>query len=55
MLDDDNIWPVLFYPTLKSLTTAQSKDKEDFECPNGVGNGDFADPTQCRRFYQVYE
>jgi hypothetical protein len=32
---------------------AQSKDKEEFECPTNVGNGNFADPVTCRRFYQV--
>lgn len=35
--------------------TAQSKDKdkEEFECPTNAGNGNFADPVTCRRFYQV--
>lgn len=35
---------------------AQSKDKDDkkeFECPENGGNGNFADPATCRRFYQV--
>lgn len=38
--------------------TAQSKDskdKEEFECPTNWGNGNFADPVTCRRFYQVDE
>lgn len=34
---------------------AQSKDnkQEVFECPTNAGNGNFADPVSCRRFYQV--
>ena len=38
-----------------SVLKAQSKDKEkeEFECPTNVGNGNFADPVTCRRFYQV--
>lgn len=38
------------------LFIAQSKDKDDkkeFECPENGGNGNFADPATCRRFYQV--
>lgn len=33
----------------------KEKDKEeDFVCPEGTqGNGNFADPATCRRFYQV--
>lgn len=27
---------------------------EEFVCPAGFGNGNFADPATCRRFYQVY-
>lgn len=37
---------------------AQSKDgkeKEEYECPTNVGNGNFADPVTCRRFYQVFK
>lgn len=28
-------------------------EKEIFKCPAGFGNGNFADPSTCRRFYQV--
>lgn len=41
-------------PSIPNL--AQSKDKDDkkeFECPENGGNGNFADPATCRRFYQV--
>lgn len=41
---------------LRSFVAAQSKgdkDKEEFECPPNAGNGNFADPVSCRRFYQV--
>ena len=37
---------------------AQSKDKDDkkeFECPENGGNGNFADPATCRRFYQCVD
>lgn len=32
---------------------AEEKKSEEFLCPEGVGNGNFADPATCRRFYQV--
>lgn len=28
-------------------------EKVEFKCPSGYGNGVFADPASCRRFYQV--
>lgn len=28
-------------------------EKVEFKCPSGYGNGNFADPSTCRRFYQV--
>lgn len=28
-------------------------EKVEFKCPSGYGNGNFADPATCRRFYQV--
>lgn len=31
----------------------EEKKQEEFECPQGAGNGNFADPATCRRFYQV--
>lgn len=45
-------------PKCNLLFTVQSqKDKdaaEEFVCPEGTqGNGNFADPATCRRFYQV--
>lgn len=39
-----------------SLSYAAQKDgkeKEEFECPEALGNGNYADPVTCRRFYQV--
>lgn len=33
--------------------TAENSKKEEFVCPTGFGNGNFADPATCRRFYQV--
>ncbi|KAK7862343.1 hypothetical protein R5R35_011571 [Gryllus longicercus] len=32
----------------------EGKDKE-FTCPEGAGNGNFADPQTCRRFYQCVD
>lgn len=32
----------------------KAKEAEQFVCPEGTqGNGNFADPATCRRFYQV--
>lgn len=31
----------------------EDKKDEEFKCPEGQGNGNFADPATCRRFYQV--
>lgn len=31
------------------------KEKEEFQCPTSVGNGNFADPVTCRRFYQCVD
>jgi len=25
----------------------------DYQCPEGLGQGNFADPATCRRFYQL--
>lgn len=32
----------------------KEEKKEEFTCPQGVGNGNYADPATCRRFYQVF-
>lgn len=48
---------VIFMSIIINHILAQSKDKggekEEFECPPNSGNGNFADPVTCRRFYQV--
>uniref|UniRef100_A0A182T339 Uncharacterized protein n=1 Tax=Anopheles maculatus TaxID=74869 RepID=A0A182T339_9DIPT len=31
----------------------QNKEEKEFKCPIEQGNGNFADPVTCRRFYQV--
>jgi hypothetical protein len=37
-----------------SVGSQQKKpDEKEFICPEGAGNGNFADPATCRRFYQV--
>jgi hypothetical protein len=28
-------------------------EEKEYLCPEGEGNGNFADPVTCRRFYQV--
>lgn len=38
---------------LSGQKTAENSKKEEFVCPIGFGNGNFADPATCRRFYQV--
>lgn len=32
---------------------AATTERVEFKCPSGYGNGNFADPATCRRFYQV--
>ena len=34
-------------------TAQQNKEEKEFKCPVEQGNGNFADPVTCRRFYQV--
>ncbi|XP_031350158.1 uncharacterized protein LOC116175912 isoform X2 [Photinus pyralis] len=31
------------------------KKDEEFTCPEGLGNGNYADPQTCRRFYQCVD
>lgn len=33
----------------------EEKKNEEFTCPEDVGNGNFADPATCRRFYQCVD
>lgn len=48
-----------FYISFSTFLFTGQKDKappapkEEFKCPVGYGNGNFADPVTCRRFYQV--
>lgn len=37
----------------KNAKKDDEKKDEEFTCPEGQGNGNFADPATCRRFYQV--
>ncbi|XP_037935007.1 chitin deacetylase 1 [Teleopsis dalmanni] len=37
-----------------TLALAQ-KEKEEFQCPSTIGNGNYADPATCRRFYQCVD
>lgn len=34
-------------------TSPPPEKREEFTCPSGYGNGNYADPVTCRRFYQV--
>lgn len=38
---------------IKNFSNYFSAQKSDYVCPEGYGNGNFADPATCRRFYQV--
>lgn len=41
-------------PLLFTVNCQKEKDTEPYVCPEGTqGNGNFADPATCRRFYQV--
>lgn len=33
---------------------AAQKTPEEFKCPENDGNGNYADPATCRKFYQVW-
>lgn len=45
---------VLFvFPVYSQKRSDDKKDEPEFVCPEGQGNGNFADPATCRRFYQV--
>lgn len=33
----------------------EEKKEEEFQCPQATGNGNFADPATCRRFYQCVD
>lgn len=45
---------VLFvFPVYSQKRSDDKKDEAEFVCPEGQGNGNFADPATCRRFYQV--
>lgn len=37
----------------KNAKKDEERKDEEFKCPEGQGNGNFADPATCRRFYQV--
>ncbi|KAK0095813.1 hypothetical protein PV326_007319 [Microctonus aethiopoides] len=44
--------------TLDPVSGQKAKNddkKEEFTCPEGQGNGNFADPATCRRFYQCVD
>lgn len=45
----------LFFISVHCQKNKKDEDKKDeeFRCPEGQGNGNFADPATCRRFYQV--
>nr|XP_022914544.1 uncharacterized protein LOC111425024 [Onthophagus taurus] len=56
----DVFWNVMVVLLVISVVHCQRKEPEkqeqkEFECPQGVGNGNFADPQTCRRFYQCVD
>lgn len=47
---------IVFALAIASISAqSKDKDKEEFECPPNAGNGNFADPVTCRRFYQCVD
>ncbi|KAL1397416.1 hypothetical protein pipiens_002521 [Culex pipiens pipiens] len=46
---------VVLLSAVVALVTAQTKEEKEFKCPEGYGNGNFADPATCRRFYQCVD
>lgn len=58
IVDDTSFLPLLLFAVRSHKNIPQEKSKretanEDFICPEGQGNGNFADPASCKRFYQV--
>nr|CAD7588525.1 unnamed protein product [Timema genevievae] len=49
------LWCAMYEGLGRHQVSSQQKkpDEKEFECPEGAGNGNFADPVTCRRFYQV--
>lgn len=46
----------LLFTVISLFATAHGqKDDGEFECPSAVGNGNYADPKTCRRFYQCVD
>lgn len=44
----------VIYPVcLTGQKPTPASEREPFKCPEGYGNGNFADPATCRKFYQV--
>ena len=43
----------MFVFLLAAECQQKKPDEKEFVCPEGAGNGNFADPATCRRFYQV--
>lgn len=52
MRHTSNIIHLIAVNCQKAKKEDEKKD-EEFTCPEGQGNGNFADPATCRRFYQV--
>jgi hypothetical protein len=45
----------LVIATSPFLVSGQDKKDDDYICPEGFGNGNYADPKTCRRFYQCVD
>lgn len=45
----------LVFFTIIVVVGSQKKEEKEFLCPEGAGNGNFADPATCRRFYQCVD
>jgi hypothetical protein len=41
------------FPGEDRFKRATEKTEPEYTCPEDGGNGNFADPATCRRFYQV--
>lgn len=44
----------LFRVLWLTVKCEENIDETPFVCPEVGGNGNYADPATCRRFYQVY-
>ncbi|CAO1383423.1 unnamed protein product [Diamesa tonsa] len=46
---------VILFVAVTSISAQKTPEREEYVCPTTTGNGNFADPATCRRFYQCVD